>query len=206
MLFQFLNWFSLFVHIGRWHLAVTQIILFVILYVFGFLCLNCGRLWDLGQQRCVHSYAVHTDSIWALASNPTFSHVYSGGRDLSVSEFNNSTNMKINIPHIITTLSIFLKLCVCTQLYLTDLSTRESVLLCTEEHPILQLGLHDDGVWVATSDSSVHRWPAEPHNPLKVFQKGGSFLAGNLSFSRARVSLEGSTPVSYFTPSFVFIS
>lgn len=46
------------------------------------------RLWDLGQQRCVHSYAVHTDSVWALASTPTFSHVYSGGRDLSVSELN----------------------------------------------------------------------------------------------------------------------
>lgn len=46
-----------------------------------FLC----RLWDLGQQRCVHSYAVHTDSVWALASNSTFSHVYSGGRDSSVS-------------------------------------------------------------------------------------------------------------------------
>ena len=46
------------------------------------------RLWDLGQQRCVHSYAVHTDSVWALASTPTFSHVYSGGRDLSVSPYN----------------------------------------------------------------------------------------------------------------------
>ena len=33
----------------------------------------------------MHSYAVHTDSVWALASTPTFSHVYSGGRDLSVS-------------------------------------------------------------------------------------------------------------------------
>jgi len=43
------------------------------------------RLWDIGQQRCVHSYAVHTDSVWALASTPTFSHVYSGGRDFSVS-------------------------------------------------------------------------------------------------------------------------
>jgi WD repeat-containing protein 48 len=39
------------------------------------------------MQRCVHSYAVHTDSVWALASTPTFSHVYSGGRDLSVSSF-----------------------------------------------------------------------------------------------------------------------
>ncbi|MBA0728438.1 hypothetical protein Golax_001338, partial [Gossypium laxum] len=44
---------------------------------------STGRLWDLGQQRCVHSYAVHTDSVWALASTPTFTHVYSGGRDLS---------------------------------------------------------------------------------------------------------------------------
>ncbi|XP_038993964.1 WD repeat-containing protein 48-like [Hibiscus syriacus] len=124
------------------------------------------RLWDLGQQRCVHSYAVHTDSVWALASTPTFTHVYSGGRDLS--------------------------------LYLTDLTTRESLLLCKKEHPILQLALHDDSIWVATTDSSVHRWPAEGRNPQKVFQRGGSFLAGNLSFSRARISLEGSTPAAVY--------
>lgn len=46
-----------------------------------------GRLWDLGQQRCIHSYAVHTDSVWALASTPSFSHVYSGGRDFSVRSY-----------------------------------------------------------------------------------------------------------------------
>ncbi|KAL7239343.1 hypothetical protein ACSBR2_005283 [Camellia fascicularis] len=83
-------------------------------------------------------------------------------------------------------------------LYLTDLATRESILLCTKEHPILQLALHDDGVWVATSDSSVDKWPVEVRNPQKVFQRGGSFLAGNLSFSRARASLEGSTPVPVY--------
>ncbi|KAK6944664.1 WD40 repeat [Dillenia turbinata] len=83
-------------------------------------------------------------------------------------------------------------------LYLTDLATRESLLLCTEEHPILQLALHDDSIWVATTDSSVHRWPAEGRNPLKNFQRGNSFLAGNLSFSRARASLEGSTPVAVY--------
>ncbi|RWR94105.1 WD repeat-containing protein 48 isoform X1 [Cinnamomum micranthum f. kanehirae] len=125
-----------------------------------------GSLWDLGQQRCVHSYAVHTDSVWSLASTPTFSHVYSGGRDLS--------------------------------LYLTDLSTRESLLLCTNEHPILQLALQDDGIWVATADSSLHRWPAEGRNPQKAFQRGGSFLAGNLSFTRARACLEGSTPAPVY--------
>lgn len=44
-----------------------------------------SRLWDLGQQRCLHTYAVHTDSVWALACSPSFSHVYSGGRDQCVS-------------------------------------------------------------------------------------------------------------------------
>ena len=83
--------------------------------------------------------------------------------------------------------------CLYRQLYLTDLATRESLLLCTGEHPVLQLAMHDDSIWVATTDSSVHRWPAEGCNPQKAFQRGGSFLAGNLSFSRARVSLEGST-------------
>ncbi|KAI0511773.1 hypothetical protein KFK09_012405 [Dendrobium nobile] len=77
-------------------------------------------------------------------------------------------------------------------LYLTDLSTRESILLCTNEQPVLQLALQDDGIWVATTDSSVHRWPAEGSHPQKVFQRGGSFLAGNLSFSRARADTAGS--------------
>ncbi|XP_065853671.1 uncharacterized protein [Euphorbia lathyris] len=85
-----------------------------------------------------------------------------------------------------------------SSVYLTDLATRESVLLCTNEHPVLQLALHDDSIWAATTDSSVHRWPAEVRNPQNVFQKGGSFLAGNLSFSRARVSLEGSIPVPVY--------
>ncbi|KAJ6852660.1 WD repeat-containing protein 48 isoform X1 [Iris pallida] len=83
-------------------------------------------------------------------------------------------------------------------LYLTDLSTRDSLLLCTKEHPILQLALQDDIIWVATTDSSVHGWPAEGRNPQKTFQRGGSFLAGNLSFSRARACLDGSTLVPVY--------
>jgi WD repeat-containing protein 48 len=87
-------------------------------------------------------------------------------------------------------------------LYLTDLATRESVLLCTKEHPIQQLALQDNSIWVATTDSSVERWPAEVQSPKTVFQRGGSFLAGNLSFNRARVSLEGLNPApAYKEPS-----
>ncbi|WOK91895.1 WD repeat-containing protein 48 [Canna indica] len=88
-------------------------------------------------------------------------------------------------------------------LYLTDLSTRESLLLYTKEHPILQMALQDDSMWVATTDSSMYRLPAEGRNPQKNFERGGSFLAGNLSFTRARASLEGSAPVPvYKEPSF----
>lgn len=154
----------------------------------------------------MHSYAVHTDSVWALASTPTFSHVYSGGRDLSVRFFffGNSEFMMQHFPYLIFRMLSFLTFYVLfahfwllSQLYLTDLSTRESLLLCTNEHPILQLALQDDSIWVATADSSLHRWPAEGRNPQKAFQRGGSFLAGNLSFTRARACLEGSTPVSH---------
>nr|CAD1833969.1 unnamed protein product [Ananas comosus var. bracteatus] len=82
-------------------------------------------------------------------------------------------------------------------LCLTDLSTRESLVLCTKEHSILQLVLQDETIWVATTDSSVQGWPADGHNFQKDFGKGGSFVAGNLSSTRASASLEGtaSAPV-----------
>ena len=39
------------------------------------------RYWDLGQQRCTQTLAVHTDSVWALAATSNLQTVYSGGRD-----------------------------------------------------------------------------------------------------------------------------
>lgn len=42
------------------------------------------RLWSLGQQRCVATYRVHDDSVWALQANESFTTVYSGGRDRRV--------------------------------------------------------------------------------------------------------------------------
>lgn len=159
------------------------------------------RFWDIGQQRCVHSYAVHTDSVWALAGTSTFSHVYSGGRDSSVSAVFNYYRLWIDVMSPFSAwlvkLIYWFLIHLFVQLYLTDLQTRESVLLCNGEYPILQLALHDDSIWVGSTDSSVHRWPAEVCNPQKIFQRGNSFSAGSLSFSRARVSLEGSTPVCY---------
>ncbi|KAH1176885.1 hypothetical protein KIL84_010587 [Mauremys mutica] len=42
------------------------------------------RLWSLGQQRCIATYRVHDEGVWALQVNEPFTHVYSGGRDRKI--------------------------------------------------------------------------------------------------------------------------
>lgn len=42
------------------------------------------RLWSLGQQRCIATYRVHDEGVWALQVNEAFTHVYSGGRDRKI--------------------------------------------------------------------------------------------------------------------------
>lgn len=42
------------------------------------------RLWSLGQQRCIATYRVHDEGVWALQVNDAFTHVYSGGRDRKI--------------------------------------------------------------------------------------------------------------------------
>jgi hypothetical protein len=87
------------------------------------------------------------------------------------------------------------------QVYLTDLSTRESTLLCKEEHPVLRLALQgDEWLWVATTDSSLHKWPARERASTKSLQRASSFVAGSLPFARARANIDGSAPVCRAIP------
>lgn len=87
------------------------------------------------------------------------------------------------------------------QVYLTDLSTRESILLCKEEHPVLGLALQvDEWLWAATTDSSLHKWPARERSATKTLQRTSSFVAGLLPFARARANIDGSAPVRYTIP------
>ena len=42
------------------------------------------KIWDIGQQRCIQSIAIHTDSVWSIALDPQNLNLYSGGKDCNI--------------------------------------------------------------------------------------------------------------------------
>lgn len=91
------------------------------------------RLWSLGQQRCITTIRAHNEGVWALQADEAFRTVFSAGRDRHV--------------------------------WMTNLHDAEDrTLLFTESAPVLRLLLQHEtrSLWVATTDSSIKKWPIRP--------------------------------------------
>lgn len=114
------------------------------------------RLWDLGQQRCVQTLAVHTDSVWALWASPSFSTVYSGGRDGCIYR----TRLANRVSELLA----------CEERPVVRLA----------------VGRNEDFLWAATTSPEVHRWKIEageaaslPLTPRSPLGGAGAALPGS---------------------------
>ena len=89
-------------------------------------------MWSLSQQRCLATYHVHREGVWALQTNEAFTTVYTAGRDRHIW----ATDLKSN-PE-----------------------SRAQTLVAVESAPILKMILtpNQKGLWVSTSESNVKYW------------------------------------------------
>ncbi|MFH4977842.1 hypothetical protein AB6A40_004551 [Gnathostoma spinigerum] len=99
------------------------------------------KLWSIGQQCCISSTKCHSEGVWALQVDSSFSYVYSGGRDkrvyrTAINDFKASQLMFIEDLPI-------------QRLQLTDMDRPHSV-------------------WVATWGSCIRRWPLPNESQLLV--------------------------------------
>lgn len=122
------------------------------------------RLWSLGQQRCIETFHVHDEGVWALAVDEEFTAFYSGGRDkrVCVTELNQGKCALIGD--------------ICLQGNVCVIGGAEGVLLFTESNPVLDLALDTSGsctsLWVATTATQVNKWPVDV-NRVNGFTAGG---------------------------------
>jgi len=88
------------------------------------------RLWSLGQQRCITTYRIHGEGVWALCANDDFTGFYSSGRDKNVMWTDLNTDDSS------------------TLLFVEDAPVL-NLELCPEPCSL----------WVATTNSTINNWP-----------------------------------------------
>lgn len=111
------------------------------------------KVWDMRTQRCVHTYAPHSDSVWTLAFDQRDNRIVSGGRDQCVYHIDmkkNESCLLLKASHPITSFAIT--------------NDRSSI-------------------WVATTNSNIEKWDFEDQLKRSVKDVIISPISGSWSFS-----------------------
>ena len=135
------------------------------------------RLWSLGQQRCIATYSCHSEGVWALQTNDSFTQVV-----LNVKQGLNSDS--ILPPKVVSSGRD-------AAVYLTDLrATDKHTLVCRETSPVLRMVMTPDqaGLWVATSESSIKHWPL--NNRMLNGSGGGNGHCASTTTEENRAEVE----------------
>ena len=135
------------------------------------------RLWSLGQQRCIATYSCHSEGVWALQTNDSFTQV--------VLKMNQSLNSDSTFPPKVVSSGRD------AAVYLTDLrATDKHTLVCRETSPVLRMVMTPDqaGLWVATSESSIKHWPL--NNRMLNGSGGGNGHCASTTTEENRAEVE----------------
>lgn len=130
------------------------------------------KLWSLSSQRCLHTFAYHTDSVWSLHStHPSLEVFYSGDKSGIV--------CKVDVEGC------------------ADVSDGTCITIAREASVEVGEGINkivtaDDGVlWTASGKSSISRWRLPKPVPKRALDEEREIIADSslATISRRRVSL-----------------
>lgn len=127
------------------------------------------KLWSLATRRCLHTFTMHSDSVWALHSlHPYLKVFHAGDRSGLVT--------KTDIRNV------------------GDIDEAECVAVYKEHHGVTKIVAVGNRIWSATSSSSINRWLDTPDwDPLPPLSATHHRTA---SASRHRPSAAGRPSVS----------
>ncbi|KAG2126054.1 hypothetical protein DEU56DRAFT_743233 [Suillus clintonianus] len=141
------------------------------------------KLWSLSSQRCLHTFAYHTDSVWSLHStHPSLEVFYSGDKSGIVCKVDVEGCVDVSDGTCITV-------------------ARESSVEAGEG--INKIVTADDGLlWTASGNSSISRWRLPKSAPKRVLDEEREIISDSsvATISRRQVS-NGPDSIQWSAPS-----